>query len=151
MNDLIITGGNVDHFTYLQLFVSSLRANGRFSGTIALCDNLIEGTWDKPGRFLEGGSFTAEQLRFFKDHEVAVFEYSELLASNDIPRESIDCIRRKHSVFPISLFIRPSFPKNTLKRHGTSVFSMRMSISKNPFNPYSINSGKMAFLSWESV
>lgn len=98
--NVIITGGNADHFHYLELFVSSLRQNGGFTGTIALCDNAIEGTWDRPGKFREGGSFNQEQLQFLKKNQVEVFLYSELLAQNQIPREQIDSIPSPTQRYP---------------------------------------------------
>ncbi|MBK6621205.1 MAG: hypothetical protein IPG32_10110 [Saprospirales bacterium] len=114
--DVIITGGNADHFPYLELFVSSLRQNGGFSGTIALCDNAIEGTWDRPGKFREGGSFSPEQLQFFAKNQVEVFVYSELLAQNRISREQIDAIPSPTQRYPHKFIYTTLISKNYLTK-----------------------------------
>ncbi|MBK6904822.1 MAG: hypothetical protein IPH04_18955 [Saprospirales bacterium] len=114
--DVIITGGNADHFPYLELFVSSLRQNGGFTGTIALCDNAIEGTWDRPGKFREGGSFSPEQLQFFEKNQVEVFLYSELLAQNQIPREQIDSIPSPTQRYPHKFIYTTLISKNYLTK-----------------------------------
>lgn len=104
MMDVIITGGNLHHFSYLEIFISSLRHNGAFDGIIAVCDNSIEGSWDKPGKFIEGGSFSENQLLFFKKYQVDVYAYSELLDENKIERIIIDQIPSPTQRFPHKFF-----------------------------------------------
>lgn len=102
--NVIITGANADHFPYLELFVLSLRNQGEFTGVIAVCDNSIEGTWNKPGTFKEGLSFSEEQMQFLKLHDVKVFPYADLLAKNGIERSQVEAITSQTQRYPHKFF-----------------------------------------------
>lgn len=92
MSNLIITGANSEHFHFLELFVKSLRQNGRYDGHIVVCDNTIGGKWNEPGKYSEFISFKPEQMTFLKDYGVELISYHELVKDNGVERQQIDKI-----------------------------------------------------------
>lgn len=114
--NVIITGANSNHFEYLELFVRSLRENGQYEGVIAVCDNLIDGEWNRPGSFRDGISFTEEQIFFLSKYEVTIYSYSELLAKNNIERKSVELIPSPTQRFPHKFFYTTLISKEYLRK-----------------------------------
>ena len=90
--DLIITAGNGDYFDDLERFINSLLGVGEYTGRIVLCDNVITGTWNNPGTYLEESGFSKEQYGYFRDAGVEVVKLHELIQRNGISRGEVESI-----------------------------------------------------------
>ena len=99
-DDLIITAGNRRFFDDLRRFVVTLRGAGEYRGRIALCDNVITGTWDAPGTYLDEPGFDDDQLAFFAEAGVDVVRFSDLVRRNGVSRESIEAIEGRTQRYP---------------------------------------------------
>lgn len=98
--DLVITAGNGDYFDDLERFVDSLLGAGEYDGRIVVCDNVITGTWNNPGTYLEEPGFSEEQYGYFRDAGVEVVKLHELIQRNGISREDVESIKGRTQRYP---------------------------------------------------
>ena len=98
--DLIITAGNGDYFEDLERFIDSLRGVGEYEGRIVVCDNVITGTWNKPGTYLEKSGFSRGQYEYFKGTGVEVVKLHELIRRSEIQRDEIESIKGRTQRYP---------------------------------------------------
>ncbi|MFH1403020.1 MAG: hypothetical protein ABIH11_01965 [Candidatus Altiarchaeota archaeon] len=120
--NLIITGGNSGLFNELKLFVTSLRENGRYEDRIVVCDNSIEGEYGGQCSFVEEATFSKEQLDFFREHEVEVVVFHELLKKHGVTRDMIDPIQNMHRAYPFKLVYSCLISKEYLGRAENTCF-----------------------------
>ena len=97
---LVITAGNRRFFDDLRRFVVTLRSAGRYEGRIAVCDNVITGTWDAPGTYLDEAGFDDEHLAFFESADVDVVPFPDLVRRNGVTREDIEAIQGRTQRYP---------------------------------------------------
>lgn len=98
--DLVITAGNGDYFDDLQRFVDSLLGAGEYDGRVVVCDNVITGTWNNPGTYLEEPGFSDDQYAYFRDMGVEVVRLHELIGRNGVTREEVESIVGRTQRYP---------------------------------------------------
>lgn len=98
--NLIITGGNKNYFSLLKVFVKSATEKGDFKGKIVICDNTINGKWNKPESINLKSSFSKEQHQFFSKYNVDIIKYSRLLEEFKIPIRHVEKIKTAHWAYP---------------------------------------------------
>lgn len=99
MKNLAITGGNKGYYEYLKPFITSLRKHNK-NTKIVVCDNTIEGKWNNPGTFKSGGSFEEEQILFFKENDVKIEIFSELMEEFNFDKSLFKKIKTGHWAYP---------------------------------------------------
>jgi len=100
MKYLIITSGSGKNFYQLKNLIDSLQTNGKYTGEIAICDNAIEGTWNKPGTWSKLPSFSEEQNSYFKKNGVQVFTLQNLITENGLDEQVIKNIKSPTQRYP---------------------------------------------------
>ena len=98
--DLIITAGNGKFFDDLRRFIDSLLGVGEYKGRVVVCDNVITGTWNNPGTYLEEPGFSEEQYTYFKDAGVEVVRLYELISRNGVSRAEVESIEGRTQRYP---------------------------------------------------
>ncbi|RKD12412.1 hypothetical protein BCY91_12235 [Pelobium manganitolerans] len=122
MKQLIISSGNSKNFHQLKNFIHSLRLNGNYEGYIAICDNEITGTWDKPGVLNKQATFTNEHLAFFRKYDVTIYPLHPLIEENEIDEDIIKSILSPTQRYPYKFIYNTLISKKYLGKASEAVY-----------------------------
>lgn len=142
---LIITAGNRRFYEDLRRFVTTLRGAGQYAGRIVVCDNVITGTWDMPGTYLDESGFDDEHLAFFRSEDVDVVRFADLVSRNGIARDDIESIQGRTQRYPYKFIYSCLLSKEALRSTSTVYYFDSDVIFQRPISELAdaINPGRI--------